>query len=193
MLRRLYTETVTLAGHRHAVWLLFVVSVAEGFVFPVPVEAMLVPMMFAAPKRSWLFGIVATSGTVVGGVIGYYIGLLFFETVGMGIIRELGIDGDFDSFVNLYDELGFWIVFVGGFTPIPYKVVAIASGFVQFNVLAFVVISVLSRGLRYGFVAALFYWFGPSIRAFVERHLAFVTVGTATILIVGFAALRWVF
>ena len=191
MLRRLYDRIISLAAHRHAVRWLFALSVAEASLFPVPIEAMLLPMMFATPRRAWFYAGVATVGTVVGGAIGYAIGALLYDTVGQPILAFYDHGEAYGEFAGLYGEWGAWIVFAGGFTPIPYKVVTIASGAARLDLAVFIVASVASRGLRFLVEAALLGWFGPPIRAFVEKRLALVATVSFAAVLAGFASVEW--
>lgn len=191
MLHRLYAWTMRLAEHRHAPAWLFVVAAAEASVFPVPVEGILLPMMFAKPRGAWLYAGIATAGTVVGGALGYAIGMLLYDSVGQAILSFYGHSGAFEDFSKLYNEWGGWIVFAGGFTPIPYKVVSIASGVVHMEFWLFLLASLVSRGLRFYIQAALLWWFGPAIRQFIEKYLVYVTLAAFALLIVGFVVVEW--
>ncbi|MBC6438815.1 MAG: DedA family protein [Rhodospirillales bacterium] len=192
MLQRLYDRTMELAAHRHAVWWLFVLSATEASFFPIPVEAMMLPMMFARPKRAWLYAGVATVGTVIGGVLGYAIGALLYEGLGQPILAFYGLE---DAYTDLVDDLdaewAAWIVFAGGFTPIPYKVVTVASGAVHLDLVVFIVASLVSRGLRFLLEAALLHWFGPPIRNFIEKRLALVATVSFLVALAGFASVKW--
>ena len=191
MIHRLYARTMRLAEHRHAPAWLFGVAVAEASFFPVPVEAILLPMMFAQPKKGWWYSAIATAGTVVGGALGFAIGALLYKTVGQAILSFYGHGDAFQHFAELYREWGGWIVFAGGFTPIPYKVVSIASGVVHMDIWVFLLASLVSRGLRFYIQAALLWWFGPAIRVFVEKNLIWVTLAAFILLIAGFALIKW--
>jgi membrane protein YqaA with SNARE-associated domain len=191
MLQRLYDRTMQLAGHRHAIWWLFALSVAEASFFPIPIEAMLLPMMFAAPRRCWLYAGIITAGTVIGGLGGYAIGALLYDTVGEPLLAFYGHGDAYAHFAGLYGEWGAWIVFAGGFTPIPFKVVTIASGVVHLDLVTFIIASIVSRGLRFAIEAALLTWFGPPIRNFIEKRLALVATVSFVIAIAGFAAVKW--
>lgn len=191
MLQRLYDRTIQLAGHRHAIWWLFVLSVAEASFFPIPIEAMLLPMMFAAPRKCWLFAGVATAGTVIGGLGGYAIGALLYDTVGEPLLAFYGREDAYAHFAGLYGEWGAWIVFAGGFTPIPFKVVTIASGVAHLDLVVFIIASIVSRGLRFVIEAALLTWFGPPIRSFIEKRLALVATVSFVVAIAGFVAVKW--
>jgi membrane protein YqaA with SNARE-associated domain len=191
MLQRLYVWTMRLAEHRHAPAWLFGVAVAEASVFPVPVEGILLPMMFAQPKKGWWYSAIATAGTVVGGALGFAIGALFYQTIGKPILEFYGHAQAFDDFAKLYREWGTWIVFAGGFTPIPYKVISIASGVVRMDIWVFLLVSLVSRGIRFYIQAALLWWFGPAIRNFVENNLAWVALIAFVLLVGGLMVIKW--
>ena len=191
MLRRLYDRIVDLAAHPRAARWLFVLSAAEASLCPIPVEAMLLPMMFAAPRRAWVYAAVATAGSVVGGAIGYAVGALLHDAVGRPVLAFYGYEEAYGAFAELYAERGAWIVFAGGFTPIPYKAVTIASGAVGLDPAVFLVASVLSRGARFLIEAALLARFGPAARAFVEKRLALVATVSFALVAAGFAAIEW--
>ena len=191
MLHRLYAWTMRLAEHRHAPYWLFVVAVAEASVFPIPVEGILLPMMFAQPRKGWWYSTIATAGTIVGGAIGFAIGYLLYDSVGKAILEFYGHTDAYKNFAELYREWGGWIVFAGGFTPIPYKVVSIASGVVHMDFFIFILASLISRGLRFYIQAAILWWFGDAARTFVEKNLVYVTLAAFVLLIAGFAIIEW--
>lgn len=192
MLRRLYDWVMGLAGHRHAQPLLAAVSFVESSVFPIPPDVMLLPMAFARPDRAFRYAGVATVASVAGGLLGYAIGYFLFETVGRAILDFYGLMAQFAAFSSRYNEHGLAIVFFAGLTPFPYKVITIASGVTGLGLTPFVAASVVSRGLRFFLVAALIYWFGPPVRAFIERRLAWVTLAFGVLLVGGFVAARYV-
>jgi len=193
MLQRLYDWTMRLAGHRHALWWLALVSFVESSVFPIPPDVMLVPMILARRRRAWLYAGVATAASVLGGLAGYAIGLGLYEAVARPLLDLYGYAAAFAEFQALYAEHGGWVVFTAGITPFPYKVITIASGAVGLALPTFIVASVLARGLRFFLEAALLWQFGPPIRDFIEQRLALVTTVFVVLLVGGFLALRFVF
>ena len=190
MLRRLYDWTMGLAAHRHALALLALVAFIESSIFPIPPDALLVPMVLAARARAWRIALVCTVASVLGGLAGYGIGYFAFETVGRPLIAFYGAADAFANFRETYNEWGLWIVFTAGLTPLPYKIFTIASGVTHLDVTVFVLGSVLSRGLRFFVVAALLWRFGTPLRAFVENHLGKVTAAFVVLLVGGFALIR---
>ena len=174
MLRRLYDRTIDLAAHRHAIWVLAAVAFTESFVFPVPPDVLLIPMVLAARRRAWRIALVCTAASVAGGLLGYGIGAVLYEGIGRQIVEFYGYGPQFANASGLYNEYGAWIVLVAGLTPIPYKIFTIASGVAALDPAVFVAASVVARGLRFFLIAALLYWIGPPVRDFVERRLGLV-------------------
>ena len=191
MLRRLYDWTMGLAARRDAVWALAAVAFVEGSFFPIPPDVLLIPMVLAARDRAWRYAAVCTAASVAGGVFGYAIGWFLFEAVGEPILAFYGHAETFAAFGARYNEWGAWIVFTAGVTPFPYKVIAIASGATRLDPATFVVASIVARGLRFLIVAALLYWLGPPIRAFIERRLGLVTLVFVALLLGGFVVAKY--
>lgn len=192
MLRKLYDWIMNLAGHKHAQWILAIVAFAESSFFPIPPDAMLVPMTLAQRQKAWWYAFVCTVGSVLGGIAGYFIGYWLFDTVGQWIIDLYGLQHGFDKLKSWYLEYGLLIVFVAGFTPIPYKVFTISSGVTHLSLPLFVVGSIVSRGLRFLIVCGLIYWFGPTIKTFIEKYLGWLTLLACVVLIGGFVALKYI-
>ena len=191
MLRRLYDWTMDLAAKPNAMLWLAVLAFAESSFFPIPPDVLIIPMVLAAPTRAWRIVAVATAASALGGLAGYAIGLFVFETLGRPILDFYGYFDKFERFQDWYREWGGWIVFAGGFSLIPYKVITIASGSVNLDLATFTVVSVISRGARFLLVAALLWRFGPPIRAFIERWLGPLTLAFVLLLVLGFVAVRF--
>lgn len=192
MLRRLYDRLMDLAAHRHALWALAAVAFIESSVFPIPPDVMLVPMVLAARRRAWLIAGICTVASVLGGILGYAIGLFLFETVGRAVLDFYGLAAKFAAFQGLYKEWGVWIVAGAGLTPFPYKVITIASGVVRLDFATFIAASVASRGLRFFIECGLLYAFGEPIKHFIEKRLGLVTLGFFVLLLGGFLVIRFV-
>jgi membrane protein YqaA with SNARE-associated domain len=191
VLRRLYDWTMSQAAGPHATRALAVVSFLESSIFPIPPDAMLVPMVLAQPHRAWRIALVATVASVVGGLAGYAIGFFLFETLGAWIIEVYGLGDKFADFQRTWNEWGVWIIMIKGLTPIPYKLVTIASGLAAFSLPVFIVASVVTRGARFFLVAALLRYFGTPIRTFIEDRLTLVTTSFAAMIVLGFVVLRY--
>ena len=191
LLRQLYNWAMTLAAGPHATRALAVVAFLESSIFPIPPDAMLVPMVLAQPRRAWEFAAIATAASIVGGLAGYAIGYFLYETLGQWIIHVYGLGDKFDEFQRTWNEWGVWIILIKGLTPIPYKLVTIASGLVKFNLGAFIIASIITRGARFFLLAALLRQFGAPIREFIEKRLTLVTTGFAGVIVLGFVALHY--
>lgn len=191
MLRGLYDWTIRLSGHRHAPWGLAVVSFVESSVFPIPPDVVLIPMVLSQRAKAWAYAAICTAASVVGGIFGYAIGYFLFDTLGQSILNFYGYQDAFASFAARYNEWGVWIVLIAGFTPFPYKVITIASGVTQLNFLVFMLASVVARGARFFIVAGLLWWFGPPIRAFIDRYFGLLSFLFMALLIGGFVVARY--
>jgi membrane protein YqaA with SNARE-associated domain len=191
MLRRLYEWVIRLSEHPKALWALAAVSFAESSFFPIPPDVMLVPMVLAQRAKAWLIAGVCTVASVAGGFLGYAIGFYFFATIGQSVIELYGLQGGFKEFQCQFNQYGLWIILIKGMTPIPYKLITIASGAAQFDLAVFAVASAVTRGARFYLVAALLYVFGQPIRHFIEKHLTAVTTGVVVLIIAGFLVLRY--
>ena len=190
-LRRLYDWTMTQAAGPHATRGLAAVAFLESSVFPIPPDAMLVPMVLAQPQRAWRLAAIATAGSILGGLAGYAIGYFLFATLGSWIIDFYGLGTRFADFQRTWNEWGLWIILVKGLTPIPYKLVTIASGLAKFNLVVFILASIVTRGARFFLVAGLLRAFGTPIRTFIEKRLTLVTTSFAVLIVLGFAVLHY--
>jgi membrane protein YqaA with SNARE-associated domain len=193
MFQRLYDWTLSLATHRHAMCALAVVSFVESSVFPIPPDALLIPMVLADRARAWRMAAVCTVASVLGGILGYAIGYFLFETVGRPILDFYGYQEEFQRFADAYNEWGLWIILIKGLTPIPYKLVTIASGVAHFDPVVFLLASIATRGARFFLVAALLRRFGPPIRGFVEKNLTAVATTALLLIVGGFVAVKYLF
>ena len=191
MIQRAYDWTMRMAAHGKAPHALFWVAFAESSFFPIPPDAMLIPMVVANRARAWAYAAIATVGSVLGGVVGYAIGYFVYETLGQSLISLYGLAAQFEAYRAAYNEWGLWIILIKGLTPIPYKLVTIASGAAAFDFWVFVAASIVTRGARFFLVAALLYWFGAPIREFIERRLTLVTTTFVVLLVGGFVVVRY--
>jgi membrane protein YqaA with SNARE-associated domain len=191
MIDRLYRQTLALAASRHATWALAAVSFAESSFFPLPPDILLIPMILAQPRRAFTIAAVCTLASVAGGFLGYAIGYFLFDAIGRPVLEFYQAMGSYDALKAAFAEWGVWIIIVKGLTPIPYKLITIASGVAQFPLVPFALASLVSRSLRFFLLAALLWRFGAPVRAFVEERLMLVTSLFALALVGGFVALRW--
>lgn len=192
MLRKLYDYTMNLAAHPRAKTFLGGVSFIESSVFPIPPDVMLIPMVLANRADAWRIAAICSLFSVLGGLLGYFIGYFFFELIGEMILGLYGYQDKFEKFSDGYHEWGGWIVAFFGLTPFPYKVITIASGTVQLNLAVFIIASVLSRSARFFLVAGLLKAFGEPIRNFIERYLGILTVLFFVLLFGSFVVLKYV-
>ncbi|MDA0239980.1 MAG: DedA family protein [Proteobacteria bacterium] len=192
MLRRLYDWTLALAGHRHAMWALAIVSFVESSIFPIPPDVLLIPMVLAAPTKAWRIALVCTVASVLGGMAGYGIGFFLFDQFGKPALDFYGYGVKFQHFQDTYNQYGAWAVFIAGITPFPYKVITILSGATGLNIWVFVVASILARGIRFYLVAGLLWYFGEPIRTFIEKRLGLLFVLFVVLLVGGFVLAKFV-
>ena len=186
MLRRIYDWCIDAAHKPYALWIMGAVAFAESSFFPVPPDVMLIPMSLARPQRAWLYALICTATSVVGGMLGYAIGALLYDSLGQWLINLYGLGDKVEAFRAGYAEYGAWIILLKGLTPIPYKLVTITSGFANFNIWLFIVLSVIARGGRFFVVAILLNRYGEWIRVRIERHLGFWVSLGAGVLVAGF-------
>ena len=192
MLRDLYNRVLALSAHPRAPTWLGVVSFAESSFFPIPPDAMLVPMCLARPQRALHYAAVCTIASVVGGMLGYAIGFWLFDALAMPVLRAYGYGDALARFTAWYDQWGVWVILIKGLTPIPYKIVTIASGAAHFDFLTFLMASIVTRGARFFVLALLLRKFGEPIRAFIERRLTLITSVAAAGIVGGFLLLKLV-
>lgn len=190
-MRGLYNRTLALAKHPKAIWWLGAVAFSESFFFPIPQDVMMIPMLLATPQRAWRIALVATLASAAGGIVGYMIGALLYETVGAAVINLYGYTAEYARFQGWYDQWGAWIVAGGAFTPIPYKVVTIASGAAGMSFPVFLVAALPLRALRFFLLAWLLKLSGPALRQLIERYFGWLTTAAFIIIVAGFAALAW--
>ena len=193
MLRRLYDWTLSLAARPSAPYALGVVSFAESSFFPVPPDVMLVPMMLARPDKAWSYALICTITSVLGGVVGYLIGLMLYDSIGSWLFRLYGLSEGAETFRQAYAEYGHWVILLKGLTPIPYKLVTITSGFAGYHLGWFILLSILTRGARFFLVALLMSRYGAKIKSIIDNHFNLVATGSIVAIVGGFVAFRYLF
>jgi membrane protein YqaA with SNARE-associated domain len=191
MLRRLYDRMIEIAAGPHALWAMLAVSFVESSVFPIPPDILLIPMILARPRDAWRLAALCMLASVAGGILGYAIGYFLFDAVGRPVLEFYHAMDRYDALKAGFDQWGVWIIILKGMTPIPYKLVTIASGVAHFDLVAFIGASIISRSLRFFLLAALLWWFGDAARLFIERRLTLVTSVFAVLLVGGFVVLRY--
>jgi membrane protein YqaA with SNARE-associated domain len=193
LLRRLYAWCLAAADKPHALWTMGAVAFAESSFFPIPPDVMLVPMALARPDRAYLIAIWCTVASVTGGILGYAIGAVLYDSVGHWLINLYGYGNKVEAFRAAYAQWGAWIILLKGLTPIPYKIVTITSGFAGYNFGLFVVLSAITRGARFFVLAFLLHRYGAYARDIIEKRLALWTSLFAAVLVIGIVAALYLF
>lgn len=184
MFKRLYHWTLSLAEKPKATYALAAVSFAESSIFPIPPDVLLAPMALAKPQKAWFYAAVCTVASVLGGIAGYAIGYLLYETVGLFLIKLYGYGDKVEALRVFYGEWGWAFILVKGLTPIPYKLVTIVSGLLEYNLFLFILLSAITRGARFFLLAAALNAWGDRIRALLDRHFG-LFLGLILVFVVG--------
>ena len=169
-LRKLYDWTLIKSQHPKATWFLGFISFIESSFFPIPPDIILIPMIMAKRTNAFLYAFICTISSVLGGIAGYLIGSYFFYNIGKIIINYYGLDDQFTLFENYYLKYGIWIVLGAGFTPFPFKFITIASGVFGLNIVLFIAVAFLARGLRFYLIALLLKIFGGIIENLINKY-----------------------
>jgi len=193
MLRKMYDWCVNAAARPYATWILGIVSFVESSFFPIPPDAMLIPMGLARPERAWYYATVCTVTSVAGGVLGYVIGATLYDSVGQWLIQLYGYGAKVEAFREAYRQYGAWIIVLKGLTPIPYKIVTITSGLAAYPIVPFILLSFVARGMRFYLVAFLIYRYGERARKILEERLEFWVTLAFIVLVVGIVAALYLF
>src|SRR5215467_3665561 len=186
MLKRIYDWCVASADKPYSLWILSAVAFAESSFFPIPPDVMLIPMSLAQPKRAWIYAAVCTIASVLGGLLGYAIGALLYDSIGHWLIQLYGLGDKVEAFRESYARWGAVIILLKGLTPIPYKLVTITSGFAGYNLVLFTLFSIITRGARFYIEGIVLNRWGDWIRARIEKHLTLWVVIFLAMLVAGF-------
>jgi membrane protein YqaA with SNARE-associated domain len=189
MFRKLYDWVMRLAASRLAPIWLAIISFAESSFFPIPPDVMLAPMVLAKPSKAFVYAGICTAASVVGGLLGYFIGL-HLQPLGLFILKVFGHPEGQAEFQHWFDQWGLWVILIKGATPIPYKLVTITAGFAKFSLFTFIWASILTRGFRFFAVAAILKYFGPAMLKEFERRLNLYAILGIVVLVGGFVALK---
>ena len=188
MLRRLYNKTIELAGNKNSKFFLGGISFIESFIFPIPPDVIIIPMTIAKPKNWFRIALIATIGSVLGAILGYFIGYIFFNEIGIKIFELYGVDNTSFLKDKVSSEGGViaWMTLlaIAGFTPVPFKLLTITSGFVHFNIFYFIAVSILTRGFRFFIIAFLIGNFGSTMKKIVEKKLFTISIIFSVIVII---------
>ena len=188
MLKELYQKSLKLAGHKNSKTFLGFIAFIESFIFPIPPDVLIIPMTIAK-RQEWLrIALIATLGSVLGACLGYFIGYVFFNEIGVKIFELYGVDNTSFLKDKVSSEGGVvaWITLltIAGFTPVPFKLLTITSGFVHFNIVYFMIISTLTRGFRFFLIAFLIGNFGPAMKKIIEKKLITVSIIVTIIIVI---------
>lgn len=193
-MRSLYNKILALCLKKQSEKVLYFISFIESSVFPIPIVFLMIPVQLVKRHRAMIIGFLVTVTSVLGGALGYYLGYFFYDTIGAKVISLYGYQDSFLEFTNsITKEMEFWFVFFYAFTPFPYKLLTIGSGFVQFNFWIFIVGSFISRAIRFLTISFLIWKFGESIKNFIEKYLNILTLLTAILLILIFIFAKYYF
>ncbi len=190
-MRKMYDWMMRMAAGNNAPWALALISFLESSMFPIPPDAMLMPMVLARREKAWWFATIATVASVLGGVVGYAIGYYLLDSIGKPILEFYGLGPKLAQFKQLFVDYGVEILLIKGMTPIPYKLLTISAGWAGMNLPAFIGASIIARAARFFLVAGLLYFFGEPIRHFVEKRLTLVTTAFVVALVGGFVVLKF--
>jgi len=187
MLKNLYNKSINLAGHKKSKSFLGFISFIESFIFPIPPDVLIIPMTIAKKKEWFRIALIATIFSVLGACLGYLIGFIFFNEIGVRIFELYGVDNTSFLKDKVSSEGGViaWVTLlaIAGFTPVPFKLLTITSGFVNFNIFYFVIISAITRGSRFFIIAFLVGNFGSTVKKIIEKRMLSVSIILSIILI----------
>ncbi len=191
-MKKLYDLMARYAHHPRAIWAINGVAFAESSFFPLPPDIMILPMLIANRAMAWTVAWTCTISSVLGGFVGYAIGFFIFETIGQWIIETYRLQEGFASFQEQFAIWGFWIIALKGLTPIPFKLVTIASGVAKLDLLKFALASVIARGFRFATLTTVLYHFGPIAKPYIERYAGWVFGIIILGIVLGFVIVKMV-
>jgi len=190
--RSLYDWVVGLSERPNAVRTLFVIAFAESSFFPIPPDVLLIPLAIGAPRRALRFAALCTVGSSLGALLGYFLGLEFYEVIGQRIVAFYSAGEQYERVQALYQQWDVVAIALAGFTPIPFKIFTITAGVFKINLITFIIVVLLSRGARFFLLGGLIWRFGPSIRNFVDRYFNPLVILFSILLVGGFLIVKYV-
>ena len=192
MIKKIYIKIIEISKKKYALPFLLIVAFLESFIFPIPPDIFLIFLVLANRSKAFHFAFYCTVLSVAGGALGYLIGSFFFDTLGQSIINYYDLNSKFLAFSQGYNEHGLLIVAAGGFTPIPYKLITIFSGFIKMDFLEFTIASIISRGARFFLVATLLYFFGKKIENLLIKKFGLITAILFLIILIIYFIIRYI-
>ena len=190
LLQRIYNRCMEWIQTPAGIWVLFFIAVAESSFFPIPPDVFLIALCIGAPKKSMKFAAVCAAGSVIGGALGYGLGLAFMDTLGQRILTLYGLEDKYQVVQGLYRQYDAWAVAAAGFTPLPYKLFTITAGAFKINFLTFMLVSLAARSARFFLVAGLIYKFGAPVQYFINKYFNILTIVFLVLLIGGFVLIK---
>ncbi len=189
--RSLYDWVVGLSERPNAVRTLFVIAFAESSFFPIPPDVLLIPLAIGVPRRALRFAALCTVGSSLGALLGYFLGLGFYEVIGQRIVAFYSAGEQYEHVQALYQQWDVVAIALAGFTPIPFKIFTITAGVFKINLITFTIVVLLSRGARFFLLGGLIWRFGPSIRNFVDRYFNLLVILFSVLLVGGFLIVKY--
>lgn len=192
LLQRIYNRCMEWIQTPAGVWVLFFIAVAESSFFPIPPDVFLIALCIAVPKKSFKFAAVCAAGSVIGGALGYGLGMAFMDSLGQRILELYGLEDKYHVVQGLYQQYDAWAVAAAGFTPLPYKLFTITAGAFKIDFITFMLVSLAARSARFFLVAALIYKFGAPVQYFINKYFNILTIVFLILLIGGFVLIKMV-
>jgi membrane protein YqaA with SNARE-associated domain len=193
-MRSLYNKILSISSKKQSEKFIYFISFIESSVFPIPIVFLMIPVQLVKRHRAMAIGFFVTVFSVLGGALGYYLGYFFYDAIGAKVISLYGYQESFISFTNsITKEMEFWIVFFYAFTPLPYKLLTIGSGFVQFNFWIFIIGSFISRSIRFLTISFLIWKYGEGIKNFIEKYLNILSILSLILLLLIFFIIKYLF
>lgn len=186
----IYDWTLKWAEHKFAPHMLALLTFAESVFFPIPPDVLLAPMVLAKPEKAWRLASLTTLSSIIGGSVGYILGYLMFEPWIQPLITEFGYQHRFDTAMNWFSEWGVWVVFIAGFSPIPYKLFTVSAGFLQMAFLPFFLASAIGRGMRFFLVAGLIQWGGNAMEKSLRKWIDVLGWGLVVLIIIAYLVFK---
>ena len=190
MIKKIYKKIIAVSKKKYALPFLLIIAFLESFIFPIPPDIFLIFLVLAHRNKAFYLASYCTVFSVAGGILGYFIGSFFFDSLGQGILNYYNLNDKFLTFSQNYNEFGTLIVAAGGFTPIPYKLITIFSGFIKMDFFEFTIASVISRGARFFLIATLLYFFGKKIEELLIKKFGLISLILFLIIIITYFIIK---
>ena len=191
MIKKIYANIIEISKKKYALSFLLIVAFLESFIFPIPPDIFLIFLILAQKNKAFYLAFYCTVLSVAGGILGYFIGSFFFDSLGQGILNYYNLNEKFLTFSENYNEFGTFIVAAGGFTPTPYKIITIFSGFVKMDFFEFTIASVISRGARFFLIATLLYFFGKKIEELLIKKFGLISLILFLIILITYFIIKY--